>query len=276
MSDNKNNQGLARNIPDPIQREIRQACFNGCVICGKLPYTYEHFDPPFVDATEHNPNGMALLCADHQADRTAGRLSIEAVRQARANPFNRDKDAVWSSHFPEPNMTLNLFGNLIQGPSVGFAINEQVVFGMKTPAQSGGVCLFTGSFCDPSGRETLRFVDNEIITNNGAWDVTFEGNNLIVRSAPRTIVAQVSFLPEQKMVELSRLEMRLANGHYLKGTPTGISITGPQLNLVIDGISGSYATGNAFSYGPSTTGQFSTVAVNDPRLGTFNDWMIKT
>ncbi len=276
MSERMNKHNLARDIPEPVKREIRQASYGGCVICGKLFCTYEHFDPAFVDATKHDPSGMALLCPDHQADRTAGRLGVEAVRQARANPFNRDKDAIWSSYFPQPNMTLNLFGNHIQGPSVGFAINGQVVFGMKTPTQNGGICLFTGSFCDLSGRETLRFVDNEIIVKNGTWDVTFEGNNLTVRSAPKTIVAQVSFLPEQNVVELSRLEMRLANDHCLKGTPTGISIYGPQLNFAITGISGSSAAGNAFSYGPATTGEFSTVSVNDDRLGTFNEWMIKT
>lgn len=272
MSANSNKHGLVRDIPDPVKREIRQACFGGCVICGKLFCTYEHFDPPFVDATGHNPGGMALLCPDHQADRTAGRLSVDAVRHARANPFNRGKDAVWSSYFPQSDMKLKLFGNTIQGPSVGFAINDQVVFGMKTPAQNAGVCLFTGSFCDPSGRETLKFVDNEIIAKNGAWDVTFEGKNLIVRSAPNKVVAQLSFHAEQNLVEVSRLEMRLANNHYLKGTPSGISISGPQLKLVIDGISGSYATGSAFSYGPAPTGPFSTIAVNDSRLGTFKDW----
>src|ERR1017187_3279445 len=106
-----NRHGLTRDIPEPVKRDIRQACYNGCVICGKLLCTYEHFDPPFVDATAHNPGGMALLCPGHQADRTAGRLSIEAVRLARANPFNRNKDAVWASYFPEPNTTINLFGN---------------------------------------------------------------------------------------------------------------------------------------------------------------------
>ena len=276
MSESTNKRGLIRDIPDPVKREIRQACYGGCVICGKLLCTYEHFDPPFVDAIGHNAGGMALLCPDHQADRTAGRLSIDAVRQARANPFNRDKDAVWSSYFPQPDMRLNLFGNTIQGPSVGFAINDQVVFGMKTPAQNGGVCLFTGSFCDPSGRETLRFVDNEIVAKNGAWDVTFEGKNLIVRSAPNKIVAQLSFRPEQNLVELSRLEMRLANDHHLEGTPAGIFIYGPQLTLNITGISGTNLTGSAFSYGQATTGQFSTIAVNDLRLGTLNDWKIQT
>lgn len=272
MSSPTNKHGLARTIPDGVQREVRQACYGGCIICGKYPYTYEHFDPPFEDATEHSPAGMALLCGNHQLDRTAERLSVEDVRRARANPFNKDHDAVWPSHFSNAHLALNLFGNIVQGPSVGFAINEQVVFGMKAPERAGEVWLFTGSFCDPSGKETLRFVDNEILTKRGAWDVTFEGKNLTVRNGPRSIVAQVSFRPEQNVIELSRLEMRLANNHYLKGTPTGISISGPELQLVIDGISGSYATGSAFSYGPAPTGQFSTIAVNDPRLGTFNDW----
>jgi hypothetical protein len=271
-----NQYKLARDIPEPIQREIRQACHYGCVICGKLPYTYEHFDPPFEDATEHNPAGMALLCGNHQQDRTAGRLSIEAVREARTHPFNQQHNPVWPSHFTQAKLAMNLFGNIIQGPSVGFAINDQVVFGMKAPPQAGEPWFFTGSFCDPSGKETLRFVDNEIITNNGSWDVTLAGRDLIVRNGPRSIVAHISFRPEENLVELNRVEMRLANDHHLKGSPTGISIYGPQLQLNITGISGSNLTGSAFSYGQATTGQFSTIAVNDPRLGTLNDWRLQT
>jgi len=173
-------------------------------------------------------------------------------------------------------MRLNLFGNMVEGPSVGFAINEQVVFGMKAPNDATGLWLMTGSFCDPSGRETLRFIDNEVITNNGAWDVTLEGQMLTVRSGPRVIVAQVGFHPENNLIAIDRLDMRLGNGHFINGTPTGIAIQGPQLKLVIEGISGSYASGNAFCYGPASTGQFSTLSVNDPRLGTFQDWILHT
>jgi len=267
-----NDHGLVRDIPEGVKRDVRQACCNGCVICGKLPYTYEHFDPPFENATSHDPTGMALLCANHQLDRSAGRLSVDAVRLARANPFNKGEGAVWNPHFTEEKMTLNLFGNVIEGPCVGFAINNQVVFGMKAPETKGGAWLLTGSFSDSSGTETLRFADNEVIANTGVWDLTFEGKYLTVKSGPRSVVAKVGFFPEQNRIELSHLDMRLANGHFLKGTPKGISINGPQLDLVINGISGSYASGNAFNYGPAVTGQFTTIAVNDPRLGTFNDW----
>ena len=276
MSDATNKHGLPRYIREEVKLEVRKACFGGCVICGKLPYTFEHFDPPFEDATEHNPNGMALLCGNHQLDRTAGRLSVEDVRRARTNPFNKNQNPVWPSHFTQANLTLNLFGNIIAGPSVGFAINDQVVFGMKAPAQAGDPWLFTGSLCDPSGKETLRFEDNEIIAHSGSWDVTLEGRDLIVRSAPRSIVAHISFRPEENVVALNRVEMRLGNDHHLKGSPTGISIYGPQLKLNITGISGSNLTGSAFTYGQATTGQFSTIAVNDPRLGTLNDWKIQT
>jgi len=31
-----------RNIPLPIQREVRQRCGFGCVICGTLLYEYDH------------------------------------------------------------------------------------------------------------------------------------------------------------------------------------------------------------------------------------------
>lgn len=33
--DNINKQGISRDIPDPIKRDVRQRCGFGCVICGK-------------------------------------------------------------------------------------------------------------------------------------------------------------------------------------------------------------------------------------------------
>lgn len=37
-------QPNSRNIPLPIQREVRQRCGFGCVICGMPLYEYEHME----------------------------------------------------------------------------------------------------------------------------------------------------------------------------------------------------------------------------------------
>jgi hypothetical protein len=91
-----NKHGLARYIPSDIQRQIRQECGFGCVICGAAFYDYEHIEPEFADAREHNPAAMALLCGGCHARVTRKRLSKASVWAARKNPcclqqgFNRE------------------------------------------------------------------------------------------------------------------------------------------------------------------------------------------
>jgi len=56
------------------------------VICGAAFFQYEHFDPPFVDAQEHRPEGIALLCGACHDKKTKGIWSVDKVRAARKNP----------------------------------------------------------------------------------------------------------------------------------------------------------------------------------------------
>ena len=63
MSSVTNKYGLSRNIPEDVKLAVRQACGFGCVVCGMSIIEYEHIDPPFHDATVHDPTKIALLCA---------------------------------------------------------------------------------------------------------------------------------------------------------------------------------------------------------------------
>ena len=117
MSTNKH--GLSRDIPAGIKREVRRECGNGCVICGRLPYHYEHFQPPFEDATKHAIAGIALLCPSHHADKTSARLSVDAVRRARSRPYNAGRSAVWSHHLTEALLLLNVGSNVASGTQCG-------------------------------------------------------------------------------------------------------------------------------------------------------------
>lgn len=49
-----NKHGLSRTIPEPVKREVRQACGFGCVFCGHALVEYEHVDPLFADARLHD------------------------------------------------------------------------------------------------------------------------------------------------------------------------------------------------------------------------------
>lgn len=62
MQTETNRHGLSRYIPPNIKRTIRKQCGFGCVVCGVAFSMYEHIDPEFCDAKEHDPNKMELLC----------------------------------------------------------------------------------------------------------------------------------------------------------------------------------------------------------------------
>lgn len=270
----RNQYGLERDIPESVKRLVRQECGNGCVICGKLPYEYEHFEPPYENAHAHKAEGIALLCSLHHREKTSGRLSVQAIKKKRSNPYNRGRSAVWSHHLTEDLLFLDVGGNVLYGHSVGLSINGNVILGMKAPATSDGQWLLTGTFNDPDGRGTLQFRDNEVLINHGSWDFTMEGSILTVRSGPHKIVAQVSFRPNDNVISLDQLKMRLANGHNLSIGNRGIQIKGPKLNVTLGSNISFRSSGTSISVGERQhfNSGFTTFAINYLVLGTSKDW----
>ena len=76
-------------IPQPMEREIRQRCGFGCVICGEPIYQYHH-KKAWENVHEHVAADITLLCDKHHAHVTKGLLSAEQVERADQNPRNRN------------------------------------------------------------------------------------------------------------------------------------------------------------------------------------------
>lgn len=93
---NENRYGLSRTIPEDVARQVRQRAGFGCIICGNALYQYDHFDPEFNQAKEHNANAICLLCARCHSRKTKKLLSLETLRLAASKPkcketgFSRD------------------------------------------------------------------------------------------------------------------------------------------------------------------------------------------
>jgi hypothetical protein len=257
----KNKYGLRRaDLTDPIKRQIRQECHFGCVICGRLPYQYEHFDPPFASARKHEPSGMALLCPACHAETTAGRLSKEKIAQARAKPRNASRDPVWSSALGGHSaITLIVGGNKVTASDYAevLRINNHTLLSLR---RDGDDILFSGMLCNAEGKQTLHFQDNEVIVARGVWDLTFEGRTLTIRAGDRDVVASLTFDADQGTVSLERLKMRLGGGHHLEVTADSAKIKG-RFNL---GLGGNQVTG----FGAPQAA----IVIDIPELGTWKDW----
>jgi hypothetical protein len=76
----KNRFGLSRDIPRGIKREVRRRSGFGCVICGCAIFEYEHVDPPFSEAKQHDPSGITLLCGQCHSYVTRGVWSKDKVQ----------------------------------------------------------------------------------------------------------------------------------------------------------------------------------------------------
>ena len=165
-----------------MQREIRQRCGFGCVICGRIPYDYEHFDPPFAQAREHRAEGITLLCKMCHGDRGGRRLSVDRVKRGNASPYCKSHDAVWIQRLGDDPITL-VFGANTFGPRIDVAITHNGEDILRIRKTEDSRWAMSGTLRDSSGRQTLTFKDDQVVVYKGSWDVEFVGPKMRLRSA---------------------------------------------------------------------------------------------
>lgn len=211
-----NKHGLSRTIPAEIKREIRQRCGFGCVICGFGFYEYEHFDPDFSNAVEHNPAGMTLLCSQCNQKRARKRLSAHTVAAANANPKCLQQGyANEMFDFHSDPLEIVFGGVTFFDCKHLIAVNGSPILSVQPSLEKGAPLLLSGLFCDSIGRETLTIYENEWSVSSDNWDVECEGPRITIRSAPREIVLKLKMNCPRGIV-IERLEM-LYRGIHFKG-----------------------------------------------------------
>jgi hypothetical protein len=204
-----NRHGLSRRIPSEIEREIRRQCGFGCVVCGCLIYTYEHIDPEFKDAKEHDPAKMALLCEKCHGHVTHRRWSKEKIKEARENPKCKQQGFASESEWFD-------FGDGLPQIKVGGAqflfstcilrIFGQQLLAIRPPDEAGGPPRITGLFYDRDGNPTLTIEDNHWKVDGGVWDVTVIGPTITIRRGPGDI-ALVLRTEARRLISIDRMEM---------------------------------------------------------------------
>jgi len=196
MSDS-NKYRLRRTIPENTKRLIRQRSKFGCVICRLAVYTYEHIDPVFTEAKEHNPDNMCLLCPNHQRDATDGVLSKSEI----ADAYNHIQS---TENIKEPNRHgfFDLVGSksaIIQIGSTTFTeyssiINVDGTDLLSFKRSSGNKSSFqiNAKFFDDEGYELFRIKNNEWIGNSQFWDVDIVGTSLKIRRKKGEVLFSVN------------------------------------------------------------------------------------
>lgn len=224
-----NKNGLNRYIPSDIRRMVRQRCGFGCVICGNPIVQYEHFDPPFADATEHKASGITLLCGGCHDKKTRGIISTSTIMSHNDNPislkkgYNREAFDITSSA-----QTIRFCGTNYHGVKTIVGIHDKEILSVSPPECIGAPIRISAIFYDANGSEILRIIDNEWFSNTSSWDIEINGPTLKIRRGEGDVALQLRTIPPDT-IEIERISMLY----------DGVSIEGDHEKIEVKGASGS-------------------------------------
>lgn len=218
----------SRNIPLPIQREVRKRCGFGCVICGMPLYEYEHMEGWAV-VRRHVADEITRLCDQHHREKTNGLLPIEAVRRENSSPYNirEGVSKPYDLHFEGAKAEVVIGGNSFSAenrgddtclvplsidgiPLISFILTEKHL-------------LLNLIIMDEFNNPILNIKNNHLYYSIAPWDVQLVGTKLTIREASRKILIEIEFEPPNRVI-VSRGRF-LANGVEVLIRPENILIT---------------------------------------------------
>lgn len=218
----------SRNIPLPVQREVRQRCGFGCVVCGFPLYEYEHL-LGWANVHRHVPEEITLLCDQHHKEKTTGLLPIERVIESNGRPHNlrNGVSKPYDLHFSGESAEVIIGGNRFTATNQGYgtvliplSVDDSPLIGFIIGDDH---LLLNLVIFDEFNQPVLHIKNNQLWYCADPWDIHLVGTKLTVREAHRKILIEIQFCPPNKIIiERGRF---LRNGVEVLVRPSNILIT---------------------------------------------------
>lgn len=266
-----NKYGLTDTIASPVKREVRQRCGFGCVNCGNAVYQYEHLEPTFAEAKEHNPEHIVLLCGGCHDRVSRTILSKETIKLRSQNPICKQKGFSFGPFdlgLVEPTVKIGTL--TCQNVESLIQIDGESILSIKKPECEGAPFRINAYLADRDGIEVLKIINNEWITSTTNWDVEVVGSKITIRKnlgditlilrteAPHSLIVERLEMVHRGVRiscrENSNLEVVTRSGQVLKST--SMNITDCKIGFDISNNSLSIGVGGGSVYiGHMTIGQ---------------------
>ena len=202
------------------------------MICGQVICTYEHIDPPWVDAKEHDASKMALLCYQCHGKVTKGLVSKNAVWTAKGSPAAKKQEYAREIFAYEGEHLAIQFGPItVHNCLVAIAVARVPIVWVDPPKEEGEPWLFNARFWNADGKETFSIEDNVWTVNAENWDVQTTGNNIVIRNGRGDIALDMDWvnggLMHVKSVDMFVFDYRIrCNEEIVEVTwPDGVKST---------------------------------------------------
>jgi hypothetical protein len=195
----------SRNIPLPIQREIRQRCGFGCVICGLPLWEYHHING-WASVQEHKADEITLLCDKHHREATAGLITTEQVIAANESPHNlrTGQSSPLALHFEGDSCEIHIGGNYFTTSYVGQPTESIPLMVDGIPLVGflleDGQLLLNLIVFDQFNDVVLRIANNQLFYSISPWDIQVEGKTLVIREKARQFLIRITFDPPNRVV----------------------------------------------------------------------------
>jgi len=156
MPTERNKFGLARYIPEETKRQLRQEASFGCACCGIGIACYEHIEPEFNEAKEHDPQCMAYLCGNCHDKVTRGIWSKERIWDAKERPWCREHGKPYDAFdIGGSEISIWLGPNRISNIPIIIQVIDETLLRIDQPEAEGGPFRIFGHFYDAN--EKLLF-----------------------------------------------------------------------------------------------------------------------
>jgi len=225
-SDEINRYGLRRYIDAETRRAIRRSAGFGCVSCGLAIGQYEHIDPTFADAKEHDPERMTFVCGACHDKVNRKIWSKEKLSQDRLRPWALKQGRRCHDAFDVGGQDVAVWFCSTKCVRVRhiLRINGETLLAIEPPEEAGGPYRLSGRFYDSAGKLRFEIARNEWTGDPLSYDIETVGPRLIIRSEPREICLQLCAHPPRGIV-IERLKMQFGTTR-IQGNRKELHITG--------------------------------------------------
>ena len=224
----QNAKCTSRNIPLPIQREVRQRCGFGCIICGLPLYEYEHMEE-WAKVQRHVADEITLLCDKHHREKTSQLLPKKDVIKANLDPYNLREGVSkpYNLHFSGKMAEVIIGGNSFTCKDKGYGTQMMPLVIDSIPLIgiiiTDGHLLLNLIVFDQDNIPVLHIKNNQLYYSVEPWDIQLVGTKLTIRQEHRKILIQFEFKPPNKII-INKGKF-LLNGVEILIRPNNILIT---------------------------------------------------
>ena len=198
----KNRFGLSRDIPENVKLAVRKRCKFGCVVCGAIPFDYDHFAPPFVDCQKHDPEGIILLCQNHHRKRQSGFLTDEFVLDCLEKIRSTKRDSRFMIETRNTDFAVNWASARFVNCGACIQLADEKVFEITKTGIPLDPIHISATLRDASGSIICRIHKNEIIAMaDSVGDFTCTANRLLYKDKNQNTIIEMEVTSDELLMK---------------------------------------------------------------------------